>query len=112
MTTVYIQTRVRREILRDEANKYSEAQVVKADTSLAVKAQMDDTAKDTTKSNKTATGVALLKEVFDNYGPEDFFSATLNSKIQYDRKTKKPVHPDQREVKSGSILKGVSAESA
>lgn len=89
-TTIYIQARVRREILRDEANKYSEAQVVKADTGRAVKAQMDDTAKDTTKSNKTATGVALLKEVFDSYGPEDFFSATLNPKIQYDKTTKKP----------------------
>lgn len=89
-TQVFIQARVRREILRDEANKYSEAQVVKADTGRAVKAQMDDTAKDTTKSNKTATGVALLKEVFDSYGPEDFFSATLNPKIQYDKSTKKP----------------------
>ena len=54
-TQVFIQARVRREILRDEANKYSEAQVVKADTGRAVKAQMDDTAKDTTKSNKTAS---------------------------------------------------------
>lgn len=89
-TQVFIQARVRREILRDEANKYSEAQVVKADTGRAVKAQMDDTAKDTTKSNKTASGVTLLKEVFDSYGPEDFFSATLNPKIQYDKKTKKP----------------------
>lgn len=89
-TQVFIQARVRREILRDEANKYSEAQVVKADTGRAVKAQMDDTAKDTTKSNKTASGVALLKEVFDSYGPEDFFSATLNPKIQYDKETKKP----------------------
>lgn len=89
-TQVFIQARVRREILRDEANKYSEAQVVKADTGRAVKAQMDDTAKDTTKSNKTASGVALLKEVFDSYGPEDFFSATLNPKIQYDKRTKKP----------------------
>ena len=89
-TTIYIQARVHREILRDEANKYSEAQVVKADTGRAVKAQMDDTAKDTTQSNKTATGVALLKEVFDSYGPEDFFSATLDPKIHYDKKTKKP----------------------
>jgi len=89
-TTIYIQARVHREILRDEANKYSEAQVVKADTGRAVKAQMDDTAKDTTKSNKTATGVALLKEVFDSYDPEDFFSATLDPKIHYDKNTKKP----------------------
>ncbi|WP_299080717.1 SH3 domain-containing protein [uncultured Fretibacterium sp.] len=89
-TTVTIRAKVQKEILVDAAKTYSEAQVVKTDASKIVKAQMDDKAKQVTAEDKQKSGVALLKEVLESYTPEMFFSATLDPKIYYDQKTKKP----------------------
>lgn len=93
LTKIYIQARVHREILQDETKRYIEAQTVKADTVKAVKAQLNDNARDFSKQEKEQTGSAMLKEllqkIFDNYGPENFYSATLNSNVRYDEKTKK-----------------------
>ena len=97
LTRLHVQAKVHREILQDETKRYIEAQTVKADTGEAVnvikaeiKEQMNDEAKETTLQAKQKTGVELLREVLEKYGPEDFFSATLNPKIFYDKKTKKP----------------------
>ena len=90
LTRVYIQARVHREILQDETKRYIEAQTVKADTKVAVKAQMDEHAKEVTTQAKQKSGAELLREVLEKYGPEDFFSASLNPKIFYDKTTKKP----------------------
>ena len=89
-TTVTIQALVRREILMDITKTYSDAQVVQTDASKVVKAQMDDKAQRITAENKNKSGVALLKDVFDSYGPEMFYSARLDSNIYYDAETKKP----------------------
>ena len=67
-----------------------EAQTVKADVQGVVKAQMNEDAKEKTIQAKQKSGAELLRDVLESYGPEDFFSATLNPKIFYDKKTKKP----------------------
>jgi len=89
-TTVTIRAKVQKEILVDAAKTYGEAQVVKTDASRIVKARMDDEAKKVTAEDKQKSGAALLKEVLESYTPEMFFSATLEPKIYYDQKTKKP----------------------
>ncbi|MDR2528927.1 MAG: SH3 domain-containing protein [Synergistaceae bacterium] len=88
--TVAIQAKVRKEILADAAKTWSEAQTMKADAAGAVKAQLDVKAKDSTAQAKQSSGVELLKEVLDAYGPEMFYSATLDPKVRFDEKTKKP----------------------
>lgn len=89
-TTVTIRAKVQKEILVDAAKTYGEAQVVKTDASKIVKARMDDEAKKVTAEDKQKSGATLLKEVLESYTPEMFFSATLDPKIYYDQKTKKP----------------------
>lgn len=89
LTRLYIQAKVHREILQDETKRYMEAQTVKADVQGAVKAQMNEDAKEKTIQAKQKSGAELLREVLESYGPENFFSATLNPKIFYDEKTKK-----------------------
>ena len=88
-TTVTIQAMVHRETLTDAAKTYVDAQTVKAQTGEAVKAQMDDRAKQATKDDMQRSGVALLREVLEAYGPESFFSAKLDPKVRYDRNTGK-----------------------
>ncbi|MBQ9596414.1 MAG: hypothetical protein IJR35_11215 [Synergistaceae bacterium] len=65
-------------------------QTVKADAGGVVKAQQDEHERQAATQAKQKSGAELLREVLEKYGPEDFFSASLNSKIFYDDKTKKP----------------------
>lgn len=67
----------------------SSTQTVKADASGVVKAQQEKHEKEAATQAKQKTGVELLREVLEKYGPQDFFSATLNPKIFYDEKTNK-----------------------
>jgi hypothetical protein len=87
--TVTIQAKVHKEILTDAAKVYAEAHTVKADAGGAIKAQLDVKAKDTTAEAKQKSGVELLKEVLDSYGPEMFYSATLDPKIKFNKETKR-----------------------
>ena len=68
----------------------SSTQTVKADASGVVKAQKDKHAKEAATQAKQKTGAELLRGVLEKYGPEDFFSASLNPKIFYNEKTHKP----------------------
>ncbi|MBR0248393.1 MAG: hypothetical protein IJQ70_05415 [Synergistaceae bacterium] len=63
---------------------------LKADTGGIIRAQQDEHAKEVTTQAKQKSGAELLREVLEKYGPEDFFSASLNPKIFHDEKTKKP----------------------
>ena len=63
---------------------------VKVDTADAVKIQQEGRAKEVAAQAKQKSGAELLRDVLEKYGPKDFFSATLNPKIFYDEKTKKP----------------------
>jgi hypothetical protein len=88
-TTVTIQAKVHKEILKDATKIYIEAQTVKANTGETVKIQMDAAAKDATAEDKQKSGAALLQEVLEAYGkPELFYSATLDPKVYYDKDTK------------------------
>jgi uncharacterized protein YraI len=89
-TTVTIQAKVHKEILKDATKTYAETQTVKADTKETVKTQMDISAKDATTEDKQQSGAALLREVLEAYGkPELFYSAALDPKIYFDKDTKK-----------------------
>jgi hypothetical protein len=89
-TTVTIQAKVHKEILKDATKTYAETQTVKADTDEAVKVQMNVSAKDATAEDKQKSGMALLQEVLETYGkPELFYSAALDPKIYYDKAAKK-----------------------
>lgn len=91
-TQVVIQARVHREVLEDVTKTYTEAQKVEADTGAVaevIKAQENAEAKATTVQAKQKSGAELLKELLDSYGPENFFSATLDPKIKF-TKDKKP----------------------
>jgi uncharacterized protein YecT (DUF1311 family) len=89
-TTVTIQAKVHKEILKDATKIYLETQTVKADAGEAIKVQMDLNAKDTTAEDKQKSGAALLEEVLKTYGkPELFYSATLDPKIYFDEDTRK-----------------------
>ena len=90
ITRVYIRAKVHKEILQDETKRYIEAQTVKADTGGVVKAQQNENAREVTTQAKQKSGAELLREVLESYKPEDFFTAKLNPKIFYDKKTKKP----------------------
>ena len=90
LTRIYIRAKVHREILQDETKRYIEAQTVKADTGGVVKAQQNENAREVTTQAKQKSGAELLREVLESYKPEDFFTAKLNPKIFYDKKTKKP----------------------
>ena len=90
LTRIYIRAKVHREILQDETKRYIEAQTVKADTGGVVKAQQNENAREVTTQAKQKSGAELLREVLESYKPEDFFTAKLNPKILYDKKTKKP----------------------
>jgi hypothetical protein len=87
---VTIQAKVHKEILTDAAKVYAEAHTVKADTGGAIKAQLDVKAKDATADNKQKSGTELLKEVLESYGPEMFYTATLDPKIYYKKSSNKP----------------------
>ncbi|MBQ7156074.1 MAG: hypothetical protein IJR85_11045 [Synergistaceae bacterium] len=52
-----------------------------------VKAQQDEHAKTATTQAMQKSGAELLCEVLEKYGPEDFFSTSLNPKVLYDEKT-------------------------
>ena len=91
-TQVIIQAKVHREVLEDVSKTYTEAQTVEADTGAVaevIKGQENDKAKATTIQAKQKSGAELLKELLDSYGPENFFSATLDPKIKF-TKDKKP----------------------
>lgn len=91
-TQIIIQARVHREVLEDVSKTYTEAQTVEADTGAVaevLKGQENDKAKAATKQAKQKSGAELLKELLDSYGPENFFSATLDPKIKF-TKNKKP----------------------
>ena len=90
LTRIYIRAKVHKEILQDETKRYIEAQTVKADTGGVVKAQQNENAREVTTQAKQKSGAELLREVLESYKPEDFFTAKLNPKILYDKKTKKP----------------------
>ncbi|MBR0278543.1 MAG: hypothetical protein IJQ75_00990, partial [Synergistaceae bacterium] len=60
------------------------------DTGGVVKAQQNENAREVTTHAKQKSGAELLREVLESYKPEDFFTAKLNPKIFYDKKTKKP----------------------
>ena len=71
---------------------YTEAQTLEADTGAVaevLKGQENDKAKKKTIQAKQKSGAELLKELLDSYGPENFFSATLDPKIKF-TKDKKP----------------------
>lgn len=89
---VVIQARVHREVLEDVTKTYTEAQKVEADTEAVaevIRQQENAEAKATTVQAKQKSGAELLKELLDSYGPENFFSATLDPKIKF-TKDKKP----------------------
>lgn len=91
-TQVVIQARVHREVLEDVTKTYTEAQKVEADTGAVAevfKGLENEKAKEKTIQAKQKSGAELLKEVLDSYGPENFFSATLDPKIKF-TKNKKP----------------------
>ena len=89
-TTVTIQAKVQKEILRDATKIYGETQTVKADTGEAVKGQMDVQARDATAEEKQKSGAELLKEVLESYTPAMFYSAAIDPKIYFDKGTQKP----------------------
>lgn len=55
-----------------------------------VKAQQEKHAQEAATQAQQKSGAELLRAVLEKYGPEDFFSASLNPKIFYDEKTNKP----------------------
>lgn len=89
-STVTIKALVKREILVEESKKYLEAKTVKTSGAAnVVKAQMDENAGAVTKSDKIASGLELLKELFAAYPLEAFWSAQLVPDIKM-TKDKKP----------------------
>ncbi len=74
----------------EKTEPVSSMQTVKADAIGVVKAQQDKNAQEAATQEKQKTGAELLRAVLEKYGPEDFFSASLNPKIFYDEKTNKP----------------------
>ena len=78
---VTIEARVHRQTLVDATKTYGEAFVVDASTSAA----KDAAAKAKTEAQMKKTGMELLKEVLDSYGPEMFLTAHINPELFYDK---------------------------
>ncbi|NCC68643.1 MAG: hypothetical protein EOM14_10725 [Clostridia bacterium] len=78
---VTIEASVHRQTLVDATKTYGEAYVVDASTSAA----RDAVAKAKTEEEMKKTGMELLKEVMDSYGPEMFLTARVNPEIFYDK---------------------------
>jgi len=82
---VTIEASVHRQTLVDATKTYGEAYVVDASTSAA----RDAVAKAKTEAEMKKTGMELLKEVMDSYGPEMFLTARVNPEIFFDGKSKR-----------------------
>ena len=84
---VTIEASVHRQTLVDATKTYGEAYVVDASTAVAVRARDDAAARAKTEEEKKKSGMELLKEVMESYGPESFLTARVNPEIIFDSKS-------------------------